>query len=69
MQGIDGMGVIAKAGSGALHFSVGDRVAIAGFPLEEGNGTWTEYMCVRERDLAFVPDQVRVCLICRHACW
>ena len=31
-----GMGVIAKSGTGALKFGVGDRVAVAGFPLERG---------------------------------
>ncbi|KAG5181215.1 chaperonin 10-like protein [Tribonema minus] len=56
--GLDGMGVIAKAGQAALKFTVGQRVAVAGFPLERGNGTWAEYMVLKEGDIAGIPDDV-----------
>jgi NADPH:quinone reductase-like Zn-dependent oxidoreductase len=56
--GIDGMGVISKAGPGALKYAVGERVAVAGFPLERGTGTWSTYVVLKENELVFVPDSV-----------
>jgi NADPH:quinone reductase-like Zn-dependent oxidoreductase len=44
--------------AGASKFAVGQRVAIAGFPVEIGNGSWQEYAAYPEDDLAAVPDSV-----------
>jgi hypothetical protein len=44
--------------AGASKFAVGQRVAIAGFPVETGNGSWQEYAAYPEADLAAVPDSV-----------
>lgn len=56
--GLDGMGKVSKLGSGATKFKEGQRVAIAGLPLEEGNGSWAEYAAYKESDLVAVPDSV-----------
>lgn len=56
--GLDGMGVVTKLGDGATEFKEGQRVAIAGLPLEDGNGSWAEYAVYKESDLVAVPDSV-----------
>ncbi|KAG5181214.1 hypothetical protein JKP88DRAFT_321431 [Tribonema minus] len=56
--GLDGMGVISKAGDSAKKLKIGQRVALAGFPLQDGNGTWAEFAVFKESDLAAIPDGI-----------
>ncbi|CAG9465726.1 unnamed protein product [Pedinophyceae sp. YPF-701] len=55
--GLEGAGVIEKPAAGGK-FAKGQRVTVSGFPAEHGNGTWTEYICLKEADLTAVPDSV-----------
>lgn len=56
VPGSDGMGVVESAGGSK--FAMGQRVAIAGSPVNRGEGTWQEYCVLHENELMTVPDSV-----------
>lgn len=42
------MGVVEENGPGASKYQAGQRVVGAPWPVEKGNGTWQQFMAVRE---------------------
>lgn len=43
-----GVGVVEENGPGASKYQAGQRVVGAPWPVEKGNGTWQQFMAVRE---------------------
>ena len=59
VAGLEGTGVVAEVGQGVTKFTVGQRVVGLPFPsVEQGVGTWQQYLVAGEDNLAAVPDAV-----------
>ena len=53
-----GVGKVELNGPGASKFPVGQRVVATPWPIMAGNGTWQQYVVIRESVLYPVPDTV-----------
>ncbi|KAJ3054974.1 hypothetical protein HK097_000199 [Rhizophlyctis rosea] len=58
--GLEGMGVVESVGGGATRFKPGQRVVplLLAQAQNTGNGSWQEYLAVKEADVVAIPDNV-----------